>query len=60
MGYRFGQEEKLHCIQDVAHRESGGEPLCLAFKTTIIIFLEPFYLRYDGYVLEYKTRYGKE
>lgn len=64
MGYRFGQEEELYCIQDVSHRESGGEPLCLAYKTTTINFLAPVYFRDDGYVLADKTslrtQYGKQ
>lgn len=49
---RFGKQETLTCIVDVEARGSGGEPACLAFKTTTYWAGGGVYMTDDGYVLE--------
>ena len=52
----FGRDEKLTCVVDVKLQGGSGEPLCLAYKTTIVAFVAPLYLRKDGWVLGVKER----
>jgi len=51
---KFGTEESLGCIQDVALTGGANEPLCLAHKTTLKFFVAGIYARDDGYVLKVK------
>jgi hypothetical protein len=53
--WQFGKGESLTCIVDVAMKGPGGEPLCLAYKTTSYAALAPAYMRDDGYVLAVKN-----
>lgn len=54
---RFGKEEHLACIVDVAH-EVEGQPVCLAYKTTTYWLGAGIYLSNDGYVLKPRERGG--
>lgn len=47
----FGWDEKLECIQPVGVTAEGGEPLCLAHKTSKLFVVAGVYVRDDGYVL---------
>lgn len=49
---RFGKHETLTCIVDVEARGGGGEPACLAFKTTTYWLGGGVYVSNDGYVLK--------
>jgi len=49
---RFGKQETVTCIVDVDARGGGGEPACLAFKTSIYWAGGGVYLSDDGYVLK--------
>ncbi len=55
MTYRFGKQEELHCIADIALKDALGAPLCLAYKTTTYDVFAPAYFHDDGYVLAFKA-----
>lgn len=50
----FGPDESITCIQDVALKGGKGEPLCLAYKRTIVFVFAGVYVKDDGYVLQPK------
>ena len=54
-GGLFGRQETLHCLQDVAIKDTGGESLCLGYKTSGYFFFAGVYLTDDGYVLKDKN-----
>jgi hypothetical protein len=55
---RWGWDESLFCIEDVALKGPRGEPLCLAYKTSTYNAIASVYVRDDGYVLKIKGENG--
>lgn len=51
----FGPDESITCIEDVALKGGNGEPLCLAYKRTIVFVFAGVYVKDDGYVLKPKA-----
>jgi len=49
---RFGNDEELTCIVDVALKGDDDEPLCLGYKTTILMVGAGVKISDDGYVLK--------
>jgi hypothetical protein len=47
---RFGKEEAIRCIADVALKGEHGEELCIAYKTSTYWVGAGVYVRDDGYV----------
>lgn len=52
--YRFGDESKVHVIQDVDVKGAKGEPLVLGYLTTTKNFILPYMMTDNGHVLGVK------
>lgn len=52
--YSFGEQDRLHPIQDVAFKGPKGESLYLGYRTTAMNVFAGVYLKDQGYVLGIK------